>query len=295
MKIIEIKIDNQYTRKLEFIITKNYLAKVLMKVLDCAAGTGECICLFSDPIYKKNYQEVNMITTLVFDYGGVLAYPKAGNWFITQNTRKIIGLPNYMRCFLNYKKIAAALEKALKYLNDNHVLHTEQDEYLQFIVFYKIFFKSMGFTKDMTKECQKLAYDIVYNDDKVKFYDDVITMFTEIKKNYKIVILSDTWPSLKRILKNKGILPMLDGLIMSCDYGATKETTKLFEITTQELNLIPEECVFIDDSISNLENAEKAGYNPVLMDRNDKITTSKYPLAKNISDVIKLIGATLPV
>lgn len=39
-----------------------------------------------------------MITTLVFDYGDVLSYPKTGNWFITKNTRKIIGIPNYIRC-----------------------------------------------------------------------------------------------------------------------------------------------------------------------------------------------------
>lgn len=230
-----------------------------------------------------------MITTFVFDYGRVLAYPKAGNWFITQNTRKIIGVPNYVRCLLNYKKIGIALKNSHKFLNDNHLLHTEQEEYLQFIEFYKIFFQSMNFKKDMTKECQNLAHDIVYNDDKVSFYDDVIPAFTDIKKNYKIVILSDTWPSLKRILQNKGILPLIDGLIMSCDYGETKETTKLFEIATQKLDLIPKECVFIDDSVSNLENAEKAGYNPILMDRNDNIDKSKYPVAKNINDVIKIV------
>lgn len=180
-----------------------------------------------------------MITTFVFDYGRVLAYPKMGNWFITPNTKKIIGIPNYIRCILNFKKIGVAFKNAYKFLNDNHILHTEQEEYLQFIEFFKIFFKSMNFKKDMTKECQELAHDIVYNDDKVSFYDDV------------------------------------------------------FEIATQELDLVPKECVFIDDSVSNLENAEKVGYNPILMDRNDKIDISKYPLAKNMNDVINITTSTL--
>lgn len=236
-----------------------------------------------------------MITTLVFDYGRVLAYPKAGNWFFPRNTRKIIGIPNYIRCLFNHKKIEIALNSAHKYLNDNHLLHTEQEEYQQFIEFYKIFFQSMNFKKDMSAKCQKLAHDIVYNDNKVCFYDDVISTFPDIMKNYKIVILSDTWPSLKRILQNNGILPLIDGLMVSCDYGETKETTKLFEIATQKLDLKPKECVFIDDSVSNLENAEKAGYNPILMDRDDKIETSIYPLAKNIYDVLKIIATSFAV
>lgn len=232
-----------------------------------------------------------MITTFVFDYGRVLAYPRSGHWFITLNTRKILGTTNFVRCILGHKKIGEAFQNAHQYLNEHHLLHTEQEEYLQFVEFYKIFFQSMNFKKDMTEECQKLAHDIVYNDNKVSFYDDVVSSFNEIKKNYQIVILSDTWPSLRRILQNKGLLSMTDGLIMSCDYGETKETTRLFEIATRELNLIPDECVFIDDSVLNLENAEKAGFHPILMDRGGKKKTSKYPLVSSLTDVIKIVAA----
>lgn len=231
-----------------------------------------------------------MITTVVFDYGRVLAYPTAGNWFITKNTHKILGLANFIRCLIKRKKIGISLHQAHNYLNSNHLLHTEEEEYLQFIEFYKIFFHSMNFKKDMTSICKKLAHDIVYNDDKVDFYDDVISSFTVLKKSYNIVVLSDTWPSLKRILSNKGILSIIDGLIMSCDYGETKESTKLFEIAALELSLTANECIFIDNSLSNLKNAEKVGYHPVSGDRNNKVASSKYPIVKNMNDVIAMVS-----
>ena len=229
-----------------------------------------------------------MITTIVFDYGRVLAYPRTGNWFITKNTKKILGMTKYIRLLFNYRKMSSAFCTAQKYLDDNHLLHTEQEEYLQFIEFYKIFLSEMGFKKDMTFICKNLANDIVYNDDKVAFYSD-INKLKEFKKAYGLVILSDTWPSLKRILNNKGILPILDGLIMSCEYGETKSDTKLFEIAISELKLLPSKCVFVDDCTSNLDNAKKAGFNVVLMQRNGEVSNSNYPIAKNLEDVKKFI------
>ena len=231
-----------------------------------------------------------MITTLVFDYGKVLAYPKTGNWFVTPNAKKILGFLNCLKIFFNYKKIEQSFEAAHRYLNDNQLLHTEQEEYNQFIEFYKIILGSLGIKRNIDDICDALARDCVYNDDKVIFYDDVTTAIEYFMQSYRIIILSDTWPSLKRILENKGIWGFFDDVIMSCDYGKTKESTDFFEIAVSELNLVPSECIFIDDSLSNLDNAKKVGFIPVLMDRKGKENNSKYPVIHNLNAINDIIA-----
>ena len=135
----------------------------------------------------------------------------------------------------------------------------------------------------------KLANTIVYGDYQMKFYDDVVDGIKELKEKYRVAVISDTWPSLRRRLDKEGIMKLLDGLILSCDHDATKTTTKLFEIAISELKLVPEECIFIDDSVGNLKNAETVGMKPVLMCRNTAASKPEYPMVTCMNDIRDLI------
>lgn len=229
-----------------------------------------------------------MITTVAFDYGRVLAYPVTGNWFITRKTPEILGVDVFKSVMSNEEAAYSAMKKAYKAF-EKHLLYTESEEIDQFTQFFSLFLSYMGIEISF-QVCKELATDIVCNDDKVSFYDDVYEGLRTIKKKYKIVIISDTYPSLRRILNNKGIINLLDGLFMSCEYNKTKGTTEIFQIALAELREVPNNVVFIDDSVNNLQNAEKSGLFPILMDRNNTHTNSKYPIAKNMSDVQNIIG-----
>jgi putative hydrolase of the HAD superfamily len=229
-----------------------------------------------------------MIKSIILDYGGVLAYPISGNWFIPYNLFGITGKLNALKLFFKRNKLNKAFLKGNEHLKSNHKLFTEEEEHRQFIQFYKIVFAEMKINLDDNK-LGKIAREIVYDDYKVKFYDDSTDGIKELKTKYKVMILSDTWPSTKRVLQNQGIFPLLDGLIMSCNYNETKETTKLFEIAIQEYGLIPGECVFIDDSPANLKNSEKAGFIPVLMDRDGTVEKSEYPVIRQLNEINGII------
>ena len=229
-----------------------------------------------------------MITCVMLDYGRVLAYPTTGNWFITPKTAEIISKDIFSSLMSKPNEVSIAFQNAETYLNENHLLHTEQEEITQFTQFFRLFFTHMNI--DIQEViCKKLAEDLVCNDQKVTFYNDVYSGLQELKGKYRIAVLSDTWPSLRRILDNAGISSLLDALIMSCDYDETKEGTKLFEIAISQLKENPENIMFVDDSISNLANAEKAGLIPVLMDRNARNQASPYPIAKDLNDIQKLL------
>ena len=229
-----------------------------------------------------------MIKSIILDYGGVLAYPLSGNWFIPYNLFSIVGKINAIKLLLKRNKLNKAFLKGNEYLKNNHKLFTEDEEYEQFRQFYKIVFSEL---KINLKEnvIAAISREIVYNDDKVKFYDDATDAIKKLKENYKVFILSDTWPSLKRVLNNKGILPLLDGFIMSCNHNETKESTKLFEIAIQEWNINPGECVFVDDSIDNLKNADKAGFTSLLMDRKGTINEADYTVINELNEIKEII------
>lgn len=229
-----------------------------------------------------------MIKNLIFDFGRVLAYPATGNWFITPETKNILGTLKFFKLTHSLKS-PTAFRNSCKYLDSKHLLHTEEEEIAQFTGFYKMVFDEIGLKDKNDILAVKLAQDVTLNDSKVVIYDDVLPCFEQLKEQYTISVLSDTWPSLRRVLKNYKIAPYLDGLILSCDYNEQKSGTKLFEIAIKELNILPEESVFIDDSESNLDNASKVGFNCVLMDRTGKKTDSKYPIIHNLNELFQKI------
>ncbi len=66
------------------------------------------------------------------------------------------------------------------------------------------------------------------------------------------------------------ILGLFDGCVFSAVCGKTKPSREIFEHITSTYSLLPEECVFIDDSEKNVRGAEEFGINAILFDGNVK-------------------------
>ncbi len=230
-----------------------------------------------------------MIKNILYDYGYVLAYPRSGNWFFPKDTYRIMGIRNTIKMLLRKARFSDSFHKAHGYLNENHTLYTEEEELEQFQRFYKIFFHEMGIRRRIDRISEQLAKETVCSDEKVCFYEDVKLELAKAHESCKVAILSDTWPSLRRLLEHQGIMEHLDGAIMSCDYGICKDNRKLFEITISMLNIVPEETVFVDDSEANLDNAFSMGIISVLMDRSNKIKQSRYPIVHNLNELYQFV------
>lgn len=55
-----------------------------------------------------------------------------------------------------------------------------------------------------------------------------------------------------------------DGTLVSADVKLVKPEREIYELMMKEFNLIPDECVFIDDSTLNIEGAERVGINGIV-------------------------------
>ena len=82
----------------------------------------------------------------------------------------------------------------------------------------------------------------------------------EVAKSYRVAMLSDhvrEW-----VLYIRSIHPFLnvfDDRFYSCELGKTKSDPTVFPDVLDVLGLAPEACLFIDDRIQNVRNAESVG------------------------------------
>jgi len=96
--------------------------------------------------------------------------------------------------------------------------------------------------------------------------EDVLALIRRLRSRgrYKLAVLSNAPPGLPRWLADWGLLGLFDVVFCSGDEGATKPDPAPFEITLERLGVAPDEAIFIDDSIRNVESARSLGIHSIL-------------------------------
>lgn len=83
-------------------------------------------------------------------------------------------------------------------------------------------------------------------------------------RGFKLYFLSNVNPvDLKYDKDNFSIFDLVDGEVYSCDVGYVKPEKYIYEIILEKYNLIPDESIFIDDNIKNVEAATNIGINSI--------------------------------
>jgi putative hydrolase of the HAD superfamily len=235
--------------------------------------------------------ETNKIKAILFDSGRVLTYPRTGHWFIPPNFFRHVDKNKFSA--LNRELIEAAFHKAVKNLDSYSLVLTEEEELERFVEFYSIFaeeLSDLGIGKD---EALELAKDTVFNDKKFVFYEDVFEYIPRLAKYYKLGVISDTWPSLDRVFRNAGLRQYFGSFVMSSIIGVLKPHELMYMTALKELGVNPEEALFIDDNIVNVEGARKLGMQGLVILRDNQLDgTEKWDenTIRNISELVRLLN-----
>jgi putative hydrolase of the HAD superfamily len=107
-----------------------------------------------------------------------------------------------------------------------------------------------------------------YLDHHLTFDTDFIEFAEEISRRYTFALLSNdvsSWSA--HITSSYGIDRYFSDKIVSADVHARKPEPEIFEITVARLGVPGSECVFVDNSVKNLEAAKKFGMDTVLFNR----------------------------
>jgi epoxide hydrolase-like predicted phosphatase len=97
-----------------------------------------------------------------------------------------------------------------------------------------------------------------------------LTSFIEcLRPRYKTAILSNAWPDApKKIQERYHFDNLMDTILYSCEVGVAKPETSIYHLACQRLGVRPEEVVFIDDTLRNVEGAQCLGIRSVLFHNN---------------------------
>lgn len=204
-----------------------------------------------------------MIKNVIFDIGNVMVsflpeeavYEKLGDREEAKRLKKIIFCELWLECDNGLITMEEQIEKT--------VAKSPKDaEFIRNFIENRIdMFHPIEITREVVYALDKAGIDTYY--------------------------LSDTSFDLIDKFANKlDYFRLFKGGVISCAEKALKsdEDLKLFDVFAKRFDLDPKECVFIDDKLINIENAQKYGFNTVHLTDPSIMKTelSKFEGLKNI-------------
>jgi len=217
-----------------------------------------------------------MVETILLDCGGVLARPVTGVWLFPRNFHTL--MDGYLKGVSDVEH-REARAKASAILHADHHLFTEDEECRQLEEYFRnCYCRFLGLSVPQ-ETLAELARAEVYDNSRFAFYDDVLPMLNKWRKRYKLGMVSDTHPSLRRIMSAHGSLQPFGAVSLSCDNGVLKPDAKMYAAALKMLGARPETAIFVDDLDKNLHGAEKLGIRGVKIARS--VYTSEPITAQN--------------
>ena len=229
------------------------------------------------------------IKGIFFDVGWTMMRPVCEHWFTNIKLNEYADA-DILESISTERFHSAFFGEAYKYLDDNHLIGTEEEEYQQFCIYYRMVAEQLPELCFTQNKIDEIAYSKVYDMNNYSFFEDIIPTLEALRPKYKLGVISDTWPSITRMLKHGGIYDYFDCFTFSCSLGIFKPDRRMYDDALGKLGLPANETIFIDDVEANLDGAVKCGINPVLITvRPDAVNSGKYPSIEKISDILKLV------
>ena len=204
-----------------------------------------------------------MIENIVLDVGGVMVYPRLGEWNIPFGAARILGERAKdiatARCLIAHRN-------AVHWLDESQRIDTVEEERTLRRNYIREMDAQMGW-KLSEAEIYLLGDDFTDNINRYGFFNDVLPWLNRWRDSYSVSVLSDCLPSLRVYMEKWGVTPYLKAQIYSFAVGATKPDPRMFAALLDALQVSPETCLFVDDRMDNLLGAQRAGMAAVQMAR----------------------------
>jgi HAD superfamily hydrolase (TIGR01509 family) len=173
-----------------------------------------------------------MIKALIFDCFGVL-YPQAGGNYLKRHEE-------------HFKNGSKDLDRLNLQIDLGQISREE---------FFKGLEKASGISANEIRE----------EIDKELIIDQSLTnLISSLRKKYKIGFLSNAGKEEVAIIYQDKIDSLFDAITVSYEIGSVKPNPEPYLACAKSLRVEPAECVFIDDSQTNLDGAQKVGMKTIL-------------------------------
>lgn len=85
-----------------------------------------------------------------------------------------------------------------------------------------------------------------------------------LKPAFKTGLLSNNWSNLRHLIENRWqVSDAFDTLVNSAEVGLLKPDPAIYQLTLERLGVQPEQAIFVDDFIENVQAARQLGWQAV--------------------------------
>ena len=164
-------------------------------------------------------------------------------------------------------EIQRARDAGLRFLEQNHLIRTVEEEIRNFFGYYSIISDQLDLSLS-EDERNQIARDRACNMKNYIPYPGIAEVLGTLSKTHKLGIISDTWPSIGPQLEYIGVSPYLSFCTFSCFVGVFKPDKRIYLDALNKCGVPAEKTVFIDDAVRNLDGAAALGITPILIAAN---------------------------
>jgi len=87
----------------------------------------------------------------------------------------------------------------------------------------------------------------------------LLNYIRSLRGTYKTGLISNAWGDLRDFIVREKFDDAFDKMIISAEVGAAKPEPRIFQIALEQFGVKPNEAVFVDDFLINIEGCEKVG------------------------------------
>jgi len=174
----------------------------------------------------------NKIKAIIFDLVGVLVFIKEG--YIATSTDEIN---------------AQNIEDLFNHIDDQRLFKDIKDK--------------LNLSDDEVKKA------LPYIPGKFEKFNKLWEILPDLKKQYKLAVINNGNSIASKYWKEKLDFSIFDLFINSGEVGIKKPDPKIYLLTCKKLGVKPEECLFMDDSLENIESAKKLGMKTIWWDKKE--------------------------
>ena len=186
-----------------------------------------------------------MIKAILFDMVGVLVFKKTDYVAQTQD-----------------EKNAEDIESLFNHIDDEKL--------------YMDIRREFGLDNDEIVRASKLIPE------KYEKFEDLWKILPELKAKYKLAVINNGNSIALKYWKEKFNFDIFNLFINSAQEKIRKPDPRIFMLTCARLNVLPKECLFMDDDPKNIKTAEKLGMQTIWWNKEE-----------NKSDLLKKFQKTI--
>lgn len=201
---------------------------------------------------------MGLATGVILDSGGVMIRPVGGGWFPTQSLEQVLAERGLA---WNRDRLDRAVAAGYAYLDSVHhlPLRDEAEERVVMARYHEIILAGIGVGRDGAA----LALEIQQREearDSVEPYEWTIDVLAGLEaRSIPVVVLSNAWPSLRRLHRALGLDRYVKAMVISAEEGAGKPDARVFGRAIETLGEPPERTIFVDDWPGHVEAANRPG------------------------------------